>query len=273
LTYSGKKGAQILQKETSNTSGFAYEPGDNLLYVGIIGGIESGLTDAPVESKQYTFQFSANVPCPGMPSITYEGKVYHTVQIFSQCWLKENLDVGQRIDGNIWMTNNGIIEKYCYDNNPDSCDKYGGLYQWTEAMNYNTQEEGTQGICPPGWHIPTEEEWKILEGAVDSEFRIGDNEWFIFQFRGFDAGNHLRSASGWINNWNGSDTYGWTALGAGYLWDNGYQFIYVGEDAWWWTSSSPPTPWIRRMNPYGNGVYRHIKGSNNGLSVRCLKDL
>ena len=59
------------------------------------------------------------------------------------------------------MTNNGIIEKYCYDNDPVNCATYGGLYQWDEMMQYTTQQ-GTQGICPAGWHLPTDAEWTIL---------------------------------------------------------------------------------------------------------------
>ncbi len=52
------------------------------------------------------------------------------------------------------------------------------LYQWEEMMQYTTQQ-GAQGICPPGWHLPTDEEWKVLEGAVDSQYGIGDPEWDI----------------------------------------------------------------------------------------------
>jgi len=58
------------------------------------------------------------------------------------------------------MSNNSVIEKYCYNNEEDSCTKYGGLYQWDEMMQYTT-EQGVRGICPAGWHLPTDEEWKI----------------------------------------------------------------------------------------------------------------
>jgi uncharacterized protein (TIGR02145 family) len=76
-----------------------------------------------------------------------------------------------------YQSNNSIIEKYCYDNNLDSCTKYGGLYQWNEIMQYTTQQ-GVQGICPTGWHLPTDEEWKVLEGAADSQYGIGDHEFW-----------------------------------------------------------------------------------------------
>jgi hypothetical protein len=71
---------------------------------------------------------------PGTPTVTYAGKTYNTVQIGNQCWLKENLDAGIMIQVNQEQTNNGTIEKYCYDNNPNNCAAYGGLYQWAENV-------------------------------------------------------------------------------------------------------------------------------------------
>ena len=95
---------------------------------------ESGILDAPSANETYTFQFATNIPCPGTPTVTYEGQVYNTIQVRSQCWLKENLNVGIMINGTQNQTNNSIKEKYCYNNEPDSCTKYGGLYQWDEMM-------------------------------------------------------------------------------------------------------------------------------------------
>ncbi|MEA3479507.1 MAG: FISUMP domain-containing protein [Bacteroidota bacterium] len=114
--------------------------------------------------------------CTGTPTVNYEGQVYNTVQIFNQCWLKENLNVGTMIQGTEEMTNNGIVEKYCYLNFTSYCEMYGGLYQWHEMMGYDTIS-GSQGICPTGWHIPSDEECKVLEGSTDSQFVIGDTEW------------------------------------------------------------------------------------------------
>jgi uncharacterized protein (TIGR02145 family) len=99
-------------------------------------------------------------------TITYEGKVYHTVQIGNQVWLKENLDVGTMISGSQDATDNGIIEKYCYADSPANCITYGGLYQWDEAMRYVTNV-GAQGICPTGWHIPAFSEIQILLASVN----------------------------------------------------------------------------------------------------------
>src|ERR1035437_6043772 len=84
-------------------------------------------------------------PC-ATTSVLYGGKTYHTVLIINQCWLKENLDIGTRIDGSVEQTNNNTIEKYCINDDLAYCTTYGGLYQWNEAMQY-VNTPGIQGIC------------------------------------------------------------------------------------------------------------------------------
>ncbi len=120
---------------------------------------------------------------------------------------KRNLNVGTMINGNQNQEDNGTIEKYCYDNNSSHCDTYGGLYQWNEIMQHTTTP-GLQGICPPDWHIPTNEEWKQLEGETDSQYGYPDPEWDIVGWRGFDAGLNLKATSGWSAGGNGIDLYG-----------------------------------------------------------------
>jgi hypothetical protein len=85
-----------------------------------------------------------------------------TVTIGNQVWMTENLDVGTMITGVTDMTDNGILEKYCYDDDPANCAIYGGLYQWDEMMQY-VNTGGVQGICPVGFHLPTDIEWQTLE--------------------------------------------------------------------------------------------------------------
>ena len=87
---------------------------------------------------------------------------YNTVLIDEHCWLAENLNYGTRIDGINDQINNSVAEKYCYDDLESNCDIMGALYQWNELMDYSTVE-GSQGICPDGWHIPSDGEWIQLE--------------------------------------------------------------------------------------------------------------
>ncbi|MCF8344813.1 MAG: hypothetical protein K9H13_09280 [Bacteroidales bacterium] len=202
---------------------------------------------------------------------TYEGQTYSTVIIGTQCWMAENLNVGTRIDGTSGQTNNGIIEKYCYDDEQDSCDVYGGLYQWDEMMQY-TSAQGTQGICPSGWHIPTDEEWKRLEGHVDSQYGIGDPEWDNGGYRGFDAGEKLKSTNGWHSGGNGSDAYGFAALPGGWRRFDGL-IIYVEYYASFWSSTGSGGGAYNRFLNYDNDeVYRENYDQEYGFSVRCLKD-
>ena len=202
---------------------------------------------------------------------TYEGQTYSTVIIGSQCWMAENLNVGTMIDSLDDQTDNGTIEKYCYRNETDSCDIYGGLYQWDEVMQY-VSTEGAQGICPAGWHIPTDDEWKILEGYVDSQYGIGDPEWDNTIWRGFDAGEKLKSTSGWYSSGNGSDDYGFAALPGGRRYSYGY-FYYVEKRAYFWSSTEDGTnAWSRFLHYNYDEVRRYGYGQANGLSVRCLKD-
>ena len=259
-------------KTTEDIQSLYFSLGDELLYIGYTNALQSGLLDAPEASETYTFQFATNIPCPGTPTVEYEGQVYNTMQIFSQCWLKENLNVGTMIPGIQEMENNDTIEKYCYDNKEDSCTIYGGLYQWNEMMQYTTQQ-GTQGICPPGWHLPTDEEWKVLEGAVDSQYGIGDPEWDNYNIRGFDAGTNLKATSGWNYGGNGTDLFGFSSLPGGYRNSNG-GFNGIGSTGYWWSSTEDYTfyAWNRNLYSYDPGVYRYNYSKENGFGIRCLRD-
>jgi uncharacterized protein (TIGR02145 family) len=271
LDYVGGEVSSLPLKTAENVQSFAFNIGDELLYIGYADGFQSGIPDVPEANETYTFQFSTNIPCPGTSTVTYEGQVYNTIQIFSQCWLKENLNVGTMIPGEEDMTDNGIVEKYCYNDAADSCKKYGGLYQWDEMMQYTTQQ-GQQCICPPGWHLPTDEEWQVLEGAVDSQYGIGDPVWNIgMESRGFDAGTNLKTTMGWKENNNGADLFGFSGQPGGTRIYLGF-FDYVGEFGRWWTSSNfYDYPWFRNLE-YAPGIYRYNDTGSYGFSVRCLRD-
>lgn len=272
LEYLGNENRIPQLKVKEDIQLFTYELGDNLLYIGYSEDIQSGILDAPDESKIYTFQFATNFHCRGTPTVNYDGQVYTTIQIFSQCWLKENLNVGTMIPGTEVQTNNGIIEKYCYNNEPDSCSKYGALYQWDEMMQYATQQ-GAQGICPPGWHIPIDEEWKLLEGAVDSQYGIGDPEWDnSWDARGFDVGMNLKSTSGWYSGGNGTDLFDFSGLPGGYRLLGGFDMISLY--GFWWTSSENDyyNTWGRCIYYDDPRVCRNDDIKEYGFSLRCIRD-
>ena len=172
------------------------------------------------------------------------------------------------------MSDNDFIEKYCYDNEPDSCTKYGGLYQWDEMMQYTTQQ-GTQGICPPGWHLPTNEEWKVLEGGVDSQYGIGDSEWEkSYNWRGYDAGTNLKTNSGWYDNRDGTDLLGFSALPGGYRYGS-VDFRNLGSHGSWWSATKYDInsgAWGRRLRYDWDKVYSANDHAKGGSSVRCVRE-
>jgi uncharacterized protein (TIGR02145 family) len=186
--------------------------------------------------------------------ITYLGKVYNTVQIGSQCWLRENLDVGTMIQGSVDQTSNGTVEKYCYDDNPANCDTYGGLYQWDEAMQ-NSTTPGAQGICPPGWHLPTLAEFQTLSATVGGD------------------GNALKAIGQGMDGGAGTNTSDFSAFLAGCRQYDGF-FHSFGYAGYAWSSTEYSASGAQHLNlEYPNGnINLSYTGKYNGLSVRCLKD-
>ncbi|MBP6979184.1 MAG: hypothetical protein KBB71_12820 [Lentimicrobiaceae bacterium] len=215
------------------------------------------------------------LPCGCVAPVSYEGQTYSTVQIGGQCWMKQNLNVGTMTSGTIEQSNNGTIEKYCYDDKISNCDIYGGFYQWNEAMQY-VSDEGAQGICPVGWHIPMDEEIKLLEGTVDSQFLPGDPQWDQTGWRGQDAGGNLKEAG--MEHWNAPNTAasnasGFTCLPGGYRQTDGGTFLNINKYSYHWSSSSDNTTmaWRRSMGFDQAGVYRYTSNKEIGFSIRCLK--
>lgn len=272
LEHTGSEVLTSQQKATDNIQSFSFSLGDELLYIGYTDTLQSGMLDIPEVSETYIFEFATNIPCPGTPTVTYEGQVYNTIQIFNQCWLKENLNVGSMISGNQEMSNNGLLEKYCHSNELDSCNKYGGLYQWWEMMQYSEAEQ-TQGICPSGWHIPTDEEWKILEGVVDSQFDVGDLEWDGEGHNGLNTGMNLKSNYGWPFGGNGVDKYGFSILSAdSRRFSGGFEDIYRKGMLWSADRSSSNFAWSRIFSYAYDDSYRGHHNIELGFSVRCIKN-
>jgi uncharacterized protein (TIGR02145 family) len=192
--------------------------------------------------------------------ITYVGRNYNTVLIGDQCWMAENLNVGTRINGSQNMSDNGTIEKYCIDDNENNCDEYGGLYLWDEMMEYTTTQ-GTQGICPNGWRLPTDDEWTTL-----TDFLGGDDV----------AGGKMKEAgtSHWCSpNTGATNSSGFTALPGGNRGISG-SFCNLGNHGYWWSSTerSGTVAWNRHLYHDRDQVYRYYFNKPDGFSVRCLKD-
>jgi uncharacterized protein (TIGR02145 family) len=201
----------------------------------------------------FYFNSYAQNPCPGTPTVTYLGKTYNTVLIGSQCWLKENLNVGAMVDSLQIQTNNSVIEKYCYHNDTNNCNTYGGLYQWNEAMQYSTAE-GTRGICPSGWHIPAYAEFQTLITAVGGD------------------GNALKDTTQGTEGGKGTNTSGFSALLSGYL--SGVAF-YSYDLTYFWSSTEYNASHACSMYLYYYDSSTEVDCGHypdNGYCVPCVKD-
>jgi len=189
-----------------------------------------------------------------------DGQTYNTVQVGGQCWMAENLNIGIEIDSTEDMTNNGIIEKVCYDYNSENCIEYGGLYKWDEMMQYTTMQ-GAQGICPDGWYIPTKDECLSL---IDL---FGGNS---------VAGGEMKEAGTlhWqAPNTGATNNSGLTILPGGYRYYNGVFYALNGY-GFFWTSTE-----IGTWGAYYPTLYYDLGaiGGENGsknfcINVRCIKD-
>lgn len=181
--------------------------------------------------------------------------------IGTQVWAKYNLNVGTMVPGTLGQpnvtnqTNNFITEKYCYMNDPANCTTYGGLYQWNEAMQYVTNE-GAQGICPTGSHIPSDNDWKILEMQLGMSQVQADGT----GYRGTDQGTKLKSGG----------SSGLDIPLAGFR-DTDGTFSYLSTlTSLWPSSESGINAWDRGLSSGDINVDRAEVGKGHGFSVRCV---
>ncbi len=188
-----------------------------------------------------------------------DDQIYTTIQIGDQCWMAKNLNIGTLINSSENMTDNGVIEKYCYNNDTVNCEIYGGLYQWNEMMKYNATQ-GVQGICPTGWHLPSDEEWTTI-----TDFLGG--KWV--------AGGKMKEAG--TSHWNPPNTSatnesGFTSLPGGYRVPIG-SFEGLGNLGYWWSSTQYISSYARRRSmlyDYG-AVFRGYGNKTYSFSVRCVR--
>ncbi|MDD4216871.1 MAG: FISUMP domain-containing protein [Bacteroidales bacterium] len=192
-----------------------------------------------------------------------DSQSYPTVLLGGKCWMAANLNIGTQLTGATNSTNNSQIEKYCYGDDNGNCDIYGGLYQWDETMAYSTTES-TQGICPTGWHIPSDAEFKQLEislGMTEAEADL-NNIW-----RGTSQGVGTAMKEGGSSGLNiqlagrKSSSFGFVGS-AGYIWCSTEGIDYSSE-----------TFAMRRCWGTQAGVGRYDTFPKTySFSVRCVKD-
>jgi len=187
--------------------------------------------------------------------IDHEGYSYSTVLIDDQCWFSENCRYLPTVSpSSASSTSSPYYYVYGYEgtdvtaaNTTTHYDTYGALYNWPAVM--------TEGICPSGWHIPSDGEFTQL-----TDFLGGENV----------AGPSMKSTYAWISNANGSNSSGFTGLPGGYRYYGG--FVNNGSAGYWWSASaSGSNSWERGLHG-GNNVIRYGTFRFNGFSARCVRD-
>jgi len=185
-----------------------------------------------------------------------DAQSYTTVQIDNQCWMAENLNYDQSTYGGDW----------CHEDNSANCDTYGRLYDWAAVMQGTSSSSinpsGVQGVCPEGWHVPSDAEWSQLTTYVSNNGYSGTE------------GTALKATSGWNIGGNGTDNFGFTALPGGYRSELG-NFGGIGYYGGWWSATEElsTSAWNRSMTYNGNSVGRSGEQLKEfGFSVRCLRD-
>ncbi len=222
------------------------------------------IEDLEVRSTTYENDLTVNGTIEPEPQLEYGGQSYTTVGIGTQCWMAENLNIGYRMDSNNSadnQTDDNIIEKYCYGNDESNCNTYGGLYQWNEMMQYTNQS--TQGVCPTGWHIPSDGEWTTLTDFLDTD--VGSKM----------AGNEILWTNGALNSNGNFGDSGFEALPGGGRREDSGLFQGLSQGAAFWSSSDEggSTAWGRYLLFYDDTDVGRSNGNKDyGLSVRCVRD-
>jgi uncharacterized protein (TIGR02145 family) len=170
-----------------------------------------------------------------------DGQVYRTVRLSGRWWMAQNF-------------NYDTLGSYCYGSDYKNCETYGRLYTITTAKN----------ASPPGWHLPTDDEWRTLEAYLG----IPNKEINTIGFRGVNAGYLLRKEEG----------VGFNAKYSGYAYSRYYLRYYsISQSAYFWTSSNDPGDskyWIRQLTSTSGGIERSkISAASYAFSVRYIQDL
>jgi uncharacterized protein (TIGR02145 family) len=181
-----------------------------------------------------------------------DGDVYNWVKIGSQVWMAENLR---------FKTESG---SWCWENKEENCKERGRLYDWAAAMK----------AAPPGWHLPSDEEWKEMEMALGLTGEQADQEGFRVDKAGLLAGK-IKRKDAWPEKYEGkpisiTNETGFSAVPTG-LYSND-EFSHDGYTGWWTGDGNDTHAWIRHIGYFDNTIGRVLNRKEFAYPVRCVKD-
>lgn len=206
-----------------------------------------------------------------------DGNRYHAVRIGNQIWMAENLHYA----GSIALgaeANSTIPYRYYPNGDASKVQTFGYLYNWPAAMNgesaSNTNPSGVQGICPNGWHLPSDAEWTQLTDYLSSM-----NE-YLCSGSSVNIAKSIASTTGWSSSTNAcavgntpsnNNATGFAAQSAGYY--NGSYGGFGSNTAFWSATENDSSHAYNRYLYYNNAdVSKNGDYMGNGRSVRCVKD-
>jgi uncharacterized protein (TIGR02145 family) len=224
----------------------------------------SGYSSSSVPGSSSSVGYSSSYE-----TVSYGNQAYKIVAIGEQVWFAENLNYAGADAGN-------AVGK-CYGDIPANCDEYGRLYDWSTTMEFPSScnsgscssqiQTNHKGICPSGWHIPSNADW-------DKLYRYADNtSGTSSPYDSPIAGRYLKAANGWYNNGNGTDKYGFSALPGGYGSSVG-SFGYISYYSYWWSATEDTASYAysRRIYYDNESANWNISAKSYLRSVRCLKN-
>ena len=232
--------------------------------------------------------FDGPLECGGLSTVTYGGYTYDLVAIGDQCWFAENLRnehyangdaISGNLSGNDWISasygegaqtiyGEGISEVGSgSEDEAANLAAYGRLYNWYAV-------DDARGLCPSGWHVPSDAEWMTLE----MELYMTESAANSVGWRGTDQGTLLKSSPDDSPPWDGSNSIGFSALGGGVRAAQYGSFVNGSVHAYFWTSTISSSvnmeegAWGRELQMGIGGVSRVGPSRRHGMSVRCVRD-
>ena len=215
--------------------------------------------------------------CSNLATVTYGVDTYDLVAIGDQCWFAENLRteyyangdvIPSSLDDAIWSsTTAGAVTVYgegtstvMHGNDDEVVNlaTYGRLYNWYAAVD-------VRGLCPTGWHVPHDSEFKTLE----MELGMSESDANGIGYRGTDQGTQMKSSASDSPAWNGTNTSGFSGLAGGHR-NNVGGFYGGGNYGYFWANGT--NAWTRGLNGGNTGVNRNSHSQRIGFSVRCVRD-
>lgn len=278
LTHIGNRGDEKdswLHFEWSCPDGEIYDPNDPTGYIrhwiapDLPGDYYLTLT---LTDPEYSIKDSIKVvvlDTAGSIIDSRDGKEYKWMKIGSQIWMAGNLaylpEVSPSIEGS---DDEPYYYVYDYEGSSvlaaqgtENYDTYGVLYNW----------EAAKIACPPNWHLPSDEEWIVLEKYLGMS---NEDAYTTYTRMSGEVGGKLKSQSGWIENGNGNNSSGFNAQPAGYRYFKDGKYLYLGIKTYFWTSTEYDSTyvWERDLSKNDDGVYRFAYAPSYGFSVRCIQD-